>query len=398
MMKTYFATPERASASEIKSDLIKVCESEFVKCLLDVASGLVAVLNIHRQILLVNDAYLEALGIDDPDSVLGLRPGESLGCIHATEMPAGCGTSKFCQSCGAAVAIVTSKESPTPVEELCTVCIKRDGASQELCFRVKACRLRIGSSSFILVFIQDVTSVQQWAAMERIFLHDIGNLVTALEGASEILRFADEQRMPLLAHRIRQMATRLAHEISLQKILLHKEFGEYELTVETFMLSELLQEARTVINEHPCSRNRSWTMEDPVADVQFSTDFSLVLRVLINMLTNAFEATDEGGTIRSWLEPHTDSVTFCLWNQKPIPSPLAIRVFQRHFTTHREVGRGLGTFSMKLLGEQLLGGKVSFTSSEKEGTVFRFQIPLSSQGDSHSSQSRQITEDFPANQ
>jgi hypothetical protein len=39
-----------------------------------------------------------------------------------------------------------------------------------------------------------------------------------------------------------------------------------------------------------------------------------------------------------------------------------------------EMGRGLGTYSMKLHGEDFLGGKVDFISAEKEGTVFRFSL------------------------
>jgi len=50
-------------------------------------------------------------------------------------------------------------------------------------------------------------------------------------------------------------------------------------------------------------------------------------------------------------------------------------VFQRNFSTHDEPGRGLGTSSMKMLGEQLLGGHVSFISNEHDGTTFMFTLP-----------------------
>ncbi|MDR3555950.1 MAG: ATP-binding protein [Syntrophobacteraceae bacterium] len=39
-------------------------------------------------------------------------------------------------------------------------------------------------------------------------------------------------------------------------------------------------------------------------------------------------------------------------------------------------GRGLGAYSMKLFGEDILGGKVGFTSSEVDGTVFRFSLDI----------------------
>jgi signal transduction histidine kinase len=50
------------------------------------------------------------------------------------------------------------------------------------------------------------------------------------------------------------------------------------------------------------------------------------------------------------------------------------QVFQRSFTT-KELGRGLGTYSMKLLSERYLNGNVSFTTSPKQGTTFTARYP-----------------------
>lgn len=36
---------------------------------------------------------------------------------------------------------------------------------------------------------------------------------------------------------------------------------------------------------------------------------------------------------------------------------------------------GMGTFSMKLFGEQILGGRISFKSSKTDGTTFTFVLP-----------------------
>jgi len=40
------------------------------------------------------------------------------------------------------------------------------------------------------------------------------------------------------------------------------------------------------------------------------------------------------------------------------------------------MGRGLGTFSMKLFGEEFLGAKVNFKTSELEGTVFSLRLNI----------------------
>ena len=93
------------------------------------------------------------------------------------------------------------------------------------------------------------------------------------------------------------------------------------------------------------------------------------------MVKNALEAVGPGGQVRLWCEASPQQVTFLVHNPGAIPERAARRVFQRSFTTKRGVGRGLGTYSMKLFGEQYLKGKVGFTSSPETGTEFFIHVP-----------------------
>jgi signal transduction histidine kinase len=99
------------------------------------------------------------------------------------------------------------------------------------------------------------------------------------------------------------------------------------------------------------------------------------VRVLGNMVTNALEATPTGGTVRLWCRRHGGRLRFCVHNQGEIPREVALRVFQRHFSTKGGSGRGLGTYAMKLLGERHLGGTVDFETDPAAGTVFRLALP-----------------------
>jgi sensor histidine kinase regulating citrate/malate metabolism len=58
-----------------------------------------------------------------------------------------------------------------------------------------------------------------------------------------------------------------------------------------------------------------------------------------------------------------------------MPKDVRQQVFQRSFST-KGTGRGLGTYSMKLLGEKFLNGKVSFKSTAAAGTVFSLELPF----------------------
>jgi signal transduction histidine kinase len=50
-------------------------------------------------------------------------------------------------------------------------------------------------------------------------------------------------------------------------------------------------------------------------------------------------------------------------------------VFQRSFST-KGTGRGLGTYSIKLLTERYLGGRVWFESAEGHGTTFHAEFDI----------------------
>ena len=58
------------------------------------------ILNAQRQIISASTNVQELIGKQCLDTILGLRPGEALSCIHAHEQEAGCGTSASCRECG----------------------------------------------------------------------------------------------------------------------------------------------------------------------------------------------------------------------------------------------------------------------------------------------------------
>lgn len=87
------------------------------------------------------------------------------------------------------------------------------------------------------------------------------------------------------------------------------------------------------------------------------------------------EASNQGEDVRLYCEQDAERVLFKVWNQAAIPVEIQIRLFQRNFSTKKGFGRGLGTYCMKLLGEDFLGGKVGFRSSDKDGTEFWIALP-----------------------
>lgn len=372
-MKTCFAPAERAEKKELIIEIEIVSRNPVMSGLLSSISGLLVVLDEHRQIVAFNGAFLKMLGINNPAKTLGLRPGEALNCIHAHEEPAGCGTTSLCSTCGAAVAIVSSMGQDKPVERICALTVKKGDKLIDLAMLVRSHPIKIDQKRFLLLFLQDITQAQQQAALERTFFHDINNMLNMLVSASELLIENDSSE---LAGTIHDTALRLTKEVAIQRHLSQDRFSAYPPVWQTVTTGQVLNELRLFFDNHPAAHKKNIAFSEKNPEVPIKTDLSLLLRVLCNMTLNALESTDESGVVRIWIEQGGDALSFCVWNAQEIPQELTKRIFQRNFSTKDQPGRGVGTFSMKLFGEKILGGRVSFTTSKEDGTVFTFTLSL----------------------
>lgn len=372
-MQTFFAPPARADNQTVSAEITLIDKSPVMATLLHSISGLLAIVNEQRQVVALNDPFLSFLGITDSASCLGLRPGEIVHCIHANEEPAGCGTTLYCQSCGAAVAMVTSFESGVPNEQKCALTTETLGISTDLILQVKAHPVTIEGCRFLLLFLHDITRQEQQSALERIFFHDISNTISSLIGVADLLA---EEYPGHLSGLVQRLSLRLVNELTVQRCLSQESFNDYKPVLRLIVAGELLEEVRQVMHLHPAAAKRAITMSTDCAETAIITDHSLIMRIFCNMTINALEATDEQGEIKIWAERTNDTITFCVWNRRVIPDAVAPRIFQRYFSTKAQAGRGIGTYSMKLFGETYLKGSVFFTSSVENGTTFCFSLPV----------------------
>jgi signal transduction histidine kinase len=94
------------------------------------------------------------------------------------------------------------------------------------------------------------------------------------------------------------------------------------------------------------------------------------------MLKNALEASPDGAVVTVGVRQHGEAeIALSVHNQSFMDSTVRLQVFKRYFSTKAE-GRGLGTWGMKLLAEEYLGGRVSFTTDVEAGTTFILALPL----------------------
>lgn len=372
-MDTYCVLAEETSRENLATEIDIIKKSPVINGLLHSVGGMLAVINDRRQIVALNDSLLKALGVGDPAEALGLRPGEALQCIHAGGEPNGCGTTKWCSTCGAAIAMVSSFRENKPIEKVCALSARRKDRNVDIALLVRSHPIIINDNQFLLLFLQDITLHEQRAALERTFFHDVNNLLSMMVGACELLLNESHSEFVQAVH---QVSLRLVKEVAIQQNLLKSETYSYQPIRHWISSKQIFFELRSFFANHPAALGKKIDYQEDYPAVSIYTDSSLLSRILCNMVINALEATNENGFIKVWIEQYGRCLTFCVWNAQRIPQEIVYRIFQRNFSTKKQSGRGIGTFSMKLFGEKVLGGKVSFSTSAKEGTIFKFSLPL----------------------
>lgn len=373
-METYFASPLRSAQEEIDQQTQLVMDHPVVSGMLKVIGGMLAVLNEQRQVIALNDELANYLGIDSLSQVCGLRLGEAVACIHADDMPGGCGTGPLCDSCGAAVAVVTSLNEKTVASRKCAIEVIRNGKKTDLFLQIQSVPLEVDSATYLLLFVQDISASQKWAAMEQVFFHDINNILAGVVLISNLLLMESNSENRDMVQQLFRSSKRISQEVAIQRCLLNSEVHSYAPAWGNVSIESVFTELATIFDNHPVVQGKNLIVPEDIPSTIVKTDFSLLLRILNNMLVNAFEATEANGEVVMSYKESGEDVTFSVWNAIEIPKEIRKRLFQRNVSTKGGLGRGIGTYSMKLFGEDVLGGKVEYHSSKESGTLFRLTI------------------------
>jgi len=339
--------------------------------MLDSIHDMLLILDKNRQTLYANKRLLDFLGLEGDDSIAGGRPGEIFDCMYAAEEEAGCGTSKFCKSCGAVRAILDAQHGKRAMQE-CRL-LQKSGNAIDLA--VSAAPLEIEGHKFTLFIIADVSDHKRREVLERVFFHDILNISNIITMLSGVLKAGHVEKVAEYGGKLEKATKRLAEAIASHREFILAEQGELEVHPSEINSKDVIEETVEIFSELEEAHDREVVVECGGDDLLFMSDPILLRRVFGNMIKNALEATSPGGKVRVGCRPSEGGVAFGVHNDGVIPDEVQLEIFKRSFST-KEKGRGLGTYSMKLLGERYLGGRVSFTSDVRDGTTFTIDLPL----------------------
>lgn len=370
--KTLFAPPQRTAPADLVESRKRLDTLHVSLSLFDSLPQFLMVLDENRQVILANRALLNYLTEHGLKFELGARPGEVLGCIHSHEMEAGCGTSEACRHCGAVQAILEAQKGREAVRE-CRLTVERPDGLHAEDLQIAASPLPVEGRSYVLVTVTDLCHEKRRRAMERVFFHDLLNTAGVVSGYASLLRAGEVEEYQKGLDRIAEAAQKMLAEIRSQRDLMAAEEGTLHVGCESLDPGTILQQAVDMYRSAPLAKGVTVDVaRTPTGPIV--SDRALLGRVLGNMVKNALEATKVGGAISVGCTPSDEGVTFWVRNDAVMPRDVQLQVFQRSFST-KGANRGLGTYSMRLLGENFLGGRVSFTSAAGEGTTFRISLP-----------------------
>ena len=370
MVDTEFAPAERASEADVREQHQSLSNIPFLEKLLDSIPDILVFLNGQRQVVFANKAVFSFLGVEPTLELLGNRPGEAFGCVHAAETEGGCGTTEFCQTCGAVQAVLAAQCGSPEVKE-CRIAIKNSGEALDL--KVSTVPFDYQGEQFTVCSLQDISHEKRRRALERTFFHDVLNTAGGLRGFVELLLESEPEEVPEVAGTVNKISRQLIDEIEAQRSLLAAESNQLSVNLVELDTKEMLEELAVVYRRHEVAKGKKIEIAADCESATFRSDQTLLQRILGNMLKNALEATSAEEKVT--LGARGDGNRMELWVQNPafMPREVQLQVFNRSFST-KGAGRGIGTYSMRLLASKYLGGTVDFTTSEADGTTFRVRL------------------------
>jgi nitrogen fixation/metabolism regulation signal transduction histidine kinase len=372
--ETYFAPAVRTTAEKILKEYELVGSQKFFTEIFGSMTGIGAVIDENRQIVYANDDFLTLLGINTLEPILGKRPGEVVSCIHSAEESSGCGTSLSCAYCGAVNAILESQRTGMKSMKETRISTSVDGKLKSWDLNIISTPVILSGNQFYVLVLQDISDEKRRAVLERIFFHDLLNSLGGLNGLLTILK---DGTSPEENNELINLSEETSRDI-IEEILLHRqikaaEIGDLKVNIELTNSFEIIDSAIRKIGFHEAGKNKRIIKAENSVKIDFETDKILLQRVIINLLKNALEATQNDGAVSAGVDDNGEKMRFWVKNDQVIARDIQMQLFQRSFSTKGD-GRGIGTYSIKLLVENYLKGKVSFVSNETDGTVISVEL------------------------
>lgn len=361
--------------NELQFQVEELRRNGLIRILLDATNVMTVILDRDRRILFASRAFCRLAGVEDDSALTGVRPGTAWHCVHADETQEGCGFGEACQRCSAFNVIQRAIAEKNPVTGEASILQLHGGEERSMNMLEHAVPVEIYGEEAYVVTLLDISDALHRRWMEKLFFHDILNKVGALSNYVQLLRHDAPEAMSDELVFVEDSFRTVLDDIRVHKQLTEAETGD--LLVEWMTLSpiDIIEQVVRLYGRSELGTGR-WIrtyFQDP--GITIRSDYLLLRRIVENMLKNALEAERSGGEIRIGCERLGETVRIWVSNPTTIDPQIRSHLFERSFST-KGSGRGLGTYSMRLLGEKVLGGIVGYVCGPNEGTEFFILLPV----------------------
>ena len=152
---TFFAPAKREPIIVLHRQAGQLGRAPLTRSLLNASLSYLFLLNAQRQIVMASENVLELVPGKTMDDIVGLRPGEALGCVHANDCASGCGTTQICRTCGVVRVILSGLEGRRDMQE-CRLTRVIKGREAFLELRVLATPLVQDRQRFTLLAVEKI--------------------------------------------------------------------------------------------------------------------------------------------------------------------------------------------------------------------------------------------------
>lgn len=335
--------------------------------LFDVLPLGIVILNVDRQVVYCNAPFrslADEVGVED---VVGLRPGEALGCIHSDLQDGGCGTTRFCRQCGAAIAILESFQGENGIEE-CLMQRRVQNRDDSLVLQVFTAPFTYEDQDFVLFSALDIRHEKRAHEMERLVFHRLLNSASGMVMLSNLIEEEATSEVAEYTAPLRDAAKGLVGMIRNQQVWAAAEQGRLRVLPERVLPDNMLRQV--LLEASSRDSDREWHCAlDCSCEKELRTDPDLLRLVLNVFLENAFEAMPRGSLVMLGCSEEAGLFTFFVCNEGIPSEDIRNQFFKRSFSTKGQ-GRGFGLHRARLLARHYLGGEVGVSCEDGRTTFF----------------------------
>ncbi|WP_078544828.1 ATP-binding protein [Litchfieldia alkalitelluris] len=203
--------------------------------------------------------------------------------------------------------------------------------------------------------------------------HELRNPLTAVKGFFQMMK-QTEEKVELYYNVIDAELSRI-EQIASELLTLAKPHTDDR---KDYNIVQLVEEVKLLLTSQTNLNNIEICLEADHREMFINCDNNKVKQVFINLIKNAVDAMNQGGTISIKIKENSDTITIQIIDQgKGIPKEVLNRIGEPFYTT-KEKGTGIGLMVCYQIIESHKG-TIHVASQVNVGTTFTITLPRSEQ-------------------